>query len=55
MERMNFTLPSDCNYRDDLILLKMRLTDKSQEAKVFLEEIQRKDKSLRSQIKENKK
>jgi hypothetical protein len=48
MEKMDFTIPSDAHYREDLILLKMGLLEKSQEAKVFLEEIQRKDKILRN-------
>ncbi len=48
MEKMEFTLPSDCGYRDDLILLRMGLLEKSQEAKIYLEERQRKDKALRT-------
>ena len=47
MERMDYTIPSDCHYRPDLILYKMGLVDQAQEAKVFLEEDQRKDKHLR--------
>jgi hypothetical protein len=44
-------LPSDCNFRLDLLHLKSGDEIKSQEAKVFLEEIQRKDRKGREQIK----
>jgi len=40
-------LPSDSNYRLDLLYLKAGNLDKSQEWKVKMEEIQRKDKRLR--------
>jgi len=48
MKKMDYTIPSDSHFRDDLILLKMGLPEKSQEAKVYLEEKQRKDKALRN-------
>jgi hypothetical protein len=44
-------LPSDCNFRLDLLHLKSGDEIKSQEAKVFLEEVQRKDRKGREQIK----
>eukprot|EP00743_Colponemidia_sp_Colp-15_P000531 GILK01000598.1.p1 GENE.GILK01000598.1~~GILK01000598.1.p1 ORF type:complete len:419 (+),score=58.86 GILK01000598.1:51-1259(+) len=40
-------LPSDCQFREDLIALKQRQFDKAQEWKVLLEERQRADKKLR--------
>ena len=50
-ERMDYTLPSDSQFREDIILYKMGLNDKAQEAKAYLEELQRKDKHLREQHK----
>jgi hypothetical protein len=47
MERMNFTLPSDSTYREDILLYKNNHIDYAQDAKVYLEEIQRNDKKLR--------
>ena len=52
MERMQFTLPSDCAFRDDLILYKMGLNEKAQEAKIYLEEQQRKDMNLMATAKQ---
>jgi len=51
MNRMEFTLPSDCSFRDDLILYRMGLDEKAQEAKFYLEEMQRKDMSLMASAK----
>jgi hypothetical protein len=48
-EKQPFTLPSDCHFREDLILYKMGLDDKASEAKVYLEEKQRKDEGIRRQ------
>jgi len=53
MERMEFTLPSDCSYRPDIILYKMNMNDKAQEAKTILEEIQRNDRNLRDEYKKS--
>jgi hypothetical protein len=47
MEKMNFTLPSDSRIRYDVVLLRHGYEEFSQQAKIQLEEIQRKDKSLR--------
>jgi hypothetical protein len=47
MERQEFTLPSDCTYREDLVLLKAGYDDYAQLAKMKMEEIQRNDKKLR--------
>ena len=47
MYKMDFTLPSDSHYRDDIILYKMGLDDQAQDAKTYLEEIQRNDALLR--------
>ena len=47
LEKMEFTLPSDSTYREDLILLKNGMEDYAQQAKTELEEIQRKDRKLR--------
>ncbi len=47
MERMAFTLPSDSSFREDILLYKNNQTDYAQEAKVYLEEIQRGDRKLR--------
>jgi len=47
MYRMDFTLPSDAHYREDIILYKMGLVDLAQDAKTYLEEKQRNDAALR--------
>jgi hypothetical protein len=44
---MEFTLNSDSRFRDDILLYKNGYEDTAQEAKVYLEEIQRNDKKLR--------
>lgn len=49
---MNFTLNSDSRYRDDILLYKKGDEFLGQEAKIYLEEIQRKDRKLRAQNKE---
>jgi len=49
MKVMDFTLKSDSRYRDDILLYKSKQEDLGQEAKVYLEEIQRKDRKLRAQ------
>lgn len=51
IEKMEFTLPSDSLYRDDLLIKKQGNDDLSQQAKIKLEEIQRKDRKLREQYK----
>jgi len=50
MERMEFTLPSDSLYRDDLMLLKAGKVEQAQQAKVNLEEKQRNDRKLREKF-----
>ena len=47
MEKMNFTLPSDSTYREDILLYKNNYVEYAQETKTYLEEIQRNDKKLR--------
>ena len=47
MSRMDYTLPSDSHYRDDIILYKMGLNNQAQDAKTYIEEKQRNDESLR--------
>ncbi len=51
MERTGFILPSDSQYRPDIVLWRMGLEEKAQEAKSYLEEIQRRDKDLREKNK----
>ncbi len=46
--RMKFTLPSDSTIREDLVLLKSGDVDAAGQAKVKLEELQRKDRKLRA-------
>lgn len=46
--RMDYTLPSDSTLRDDLIHLKYGREDEGEYAKVRLEEVQRRDRKLRS-------
>lgn len=48
MERMEYTLPSDSSYRDDILLFKHGKEELAQEAKVNLEESQRHDRKLRA-------
>jgi len=50
-ERQSNVLPSDASYREDIILYKMGLEEKASEAKIFLEEKQRKDESIRNKQK----
>ena len=52
LEKMEFTLPSDSLYRDDLLLKKKENEDLAQHAKIKLEEIQRKDRKLRERYRE---
>jgi len=47
MERIGYILPSDSQLRPDIVLWRMGLETKAQEAKTYLEEIQRRDKDLR--------
>jgi hypothetical protein len=47
MKKMDFTLPSDSFYREDLILFKHDYQDLAQDAKIYLEELQRNDRKLR--------
>ena len=47
IEKMPYTLPSDSLLRDDLLIKKKGNDDLSQQAKIKLEEIQRKDRKLR--------
>jgi hypothetical protein len=49
LERQECTLPSDSTFRIDSIALKQGDDNKAQENKVKLEEIQRKDRTLRKQ------
>ena len=49
LERQSYVLPSDSHYREDIILYKMGLNDQASEAKVYLEEKQRKDVEYREQ------
>ena len=46
--RMEYTLPSDCTLRSDLIALLNKNEDLAQNEKIRLEEIQRKDRKLRA-------
>ena len=48
MEKMMFNLPSDSRIRDDVILLRNGYDQYSQQAKIQLEEIQRRDRKLRA-------
>lgn len=50
IEKMKFTLPSDSLLRDDLLIKKKGNDDLSQQAKIKLEEVQRKDRKLRETI-----
>lgn len=45
--RLGYTLPSDSTLREDILWLKEGDEDKTQAAKVMLEEIQRADRKLR--------
>jgi hypothetical protein len=47
MVKQDFTLPSDSLYREDILLYKNGHEDFAQEAKVYLEEVQRHDAFLR--------
>lgn len=47
--RMAYTVPSDSTLREDLVLLKTGDEEAASQAKVKLEEIQRKDRKLRAQ------
>jgi len=51
VQHVDNPLPSDCNFRIDLLQLKTGDEIKAQEAKVLLEELQRKDRKLREQKK----
>lgn len=51
MEKMEFMLPSDSSLREDIILLKHGYEEYAQEAKTYLEEIQRNDRNLREKFK----
>jgi hypothetical protein len=48
MEKMEFTLPSDSTFREDVMLLKHGQEDYAQLAKMNLENLQRADKKLRT-------
>ncbi len=48
IEKMEFTLPSDSTFREDVILLKHGFQDYAQLAKMNLENLQRADKKLRT-------
>lgn len=54
-KRMNFTLPSDSTFREDIIWMKKKDEDMAQKAKINLEEIQRRDKKNREIFKKHKK
>lgn len=47
MIRPDFILESDSQFRPDIVLWRLGLEEKAQEAKIYLEEIQRKDRDLR--------
>lgn len=47
LEKMEFVLPSDTIFREDISLLKHGYDDLAQEAKTYLEEKQRNDRKLR--------
>lgn len=47
MEKMDYTLPSDSIFREDILLLKNGYFDLAQEAKSYLEVRQRDDKKSR--------
>ncbi len=47
LEKMEFVLPSDTIYREDITLFKHGFDDLAQEAKTYLEEKQRHDRKLR--------
>ncbi len=49
--RMAYTLPSDSTCREDLVLLRNGDEEKAGEAKIKLEEIQRRDRKLRQKNK----
>jgi hypothetical protein len=51
MVKMDFTLPSDSLYREDLILFKHGYQDSAQDAKICMEELQRHDRKLREKYK----
>jgi hypothetical protein len=51
MTVMDFTMKSDSRYRDDILIYKSGEEDLGQEAKVYLEEIQRRDRKLRGEKK----
>jgi hypothetical protein len=53
--RMNFTLPSDSTFREDIVWLRRQNEDMSQKAKIKLEEIQRGDKKNREKFSKSKK
>lgn len=46
---MDFTLPSDSTFREDLVWFKTQDLDMAQKYKVKLEEIQRNDRKLRGE------
>ena len=47
LEKMDFVLPSDSTLREDIILLKHGHEEYAQQAKTYLEESQRNDRTLR--------
>lgn len=49
LKRMSYTLPSDSTVREDSLYLKEGDQDKAAEAKVEMEEIQRRDRKLRAE------
>jgi len=51
VQHFNNPLPSDSNFRTDLLYLKTGDEIKAQDAKTSLEEVQRKDRKLRDQNK----
>jgi hypothetical protein len=55
MVKMEFTLPSDSLYRDDLLLLKHEYAELAQDAKIVMEEFQRQDRKLRESNKSKSK
>ena len=49
MNVMDFTLKSDSRFRDDILIYVTGDEELGQEAKIYLEELQRKDRKLRAE------
>jgi hypothetical protein len=53
--RLEYTLPSDSTFREDILYLKSGNEDEAQKAKTKLEEVQRNDRKLREGTKKSPK